>query len=240
MKKNIFYVVLLFVSLFVTATSCSEKSKFKEFAVDFAHAMNSGDTMKIDTLLAQPNSFQFSKIKLSSITPDSLTLIEVGEGKYKVTSVDDIAMIITKTDKKLVVEQTWNIFCSEPKSVTFALKHNLIKKGDNDKTIHDALLSEEYASTKAAEMEEQKFVIEKEAAQKVIGKTLASFAEWVNTMQELYDSDPGSLWWSMNSSVLQETKNNKSILDKQKKYMIPEQLKKFEKLVKQYNRLINS
>lgn len=238
MNKKNFYVVLLFVSLLVTATSCSEESKFKEFAVDFAHAVNSGDTLKIDTMLAQPNSFQFSKINLSSINPDSLTLIETGEGKYKVTSVGDVSMIVAKVGEKMVVEQTWNIFGSEPESVNFALKHNLIKKGDDDKTVHDALLSEEYASAKAAELEELKFAQEKEAAQKVIGKTLAYFAELVNTMQDLYDSDPGSLWWSMNQPVMTEAKNNKRILDNQKKYMTPEQLGKFEKLAKQHNRLI--
>lgn len=238
MNKKTFYVVLLFVSLLVTATSCSEESKFKEFAVDFAHAINSGDTLKIDTLMANPNSFQFSKINLSSINPDSLTLIEAGEGKYKVTSVSGVAMIVAKTGKKMVVEHTWNIFGSEPESVNFALKHNLIKKGDDDKTIHDALLSEEYASAKAAELEEQKFAQKKEVAQKVIGKTLASFAELVNTMQDLYDMDPGSIWWSMNEGVLTETTNNKRTLDNQKKYMTPQQLNEFEKLAKQYNRLI--
>jgi len=238
MNKKTFYVVLLFVSLLVTATSCSEESKFKEFAVDFAHAINSGDTLKIDTLMANPNSFQFSKINLSSINPDSLTLIEAGEGKYKVTSVSGVAMIVAKAGKKMVVEHTWNIFGSEPESVNFALKHNLIKKGDDDKTIHDALLSEEYASAKAAELEEQKFAQKKETAQKVIGKTLASFAELVNTMQDLYDMDPGSIWWSMNEGVLTETTNNKRTLDNQKKYMTPKQLNEFEKLAKQYNRLI--
>ncbi|GEM_PF-2046565 len=238
MNKKTFYVVLLFVSLLVTATSCSEESKFKEFAVDFAHAINSGDTLKIDTLMANPNSFQFSKINLSSINPDSLTLIEAGEGKYKVTSVSGVAMIVAKAGKKMVVEHTWNIFGSEPESVNFALKHNLIKKGDDDKTIHDALLSEEYASAKAAELEEQKFAQKKETAQKVIGKTLASFAELVNTMQDLYDMDPGSIWWSMNEGVLTETTNNKRTLDNQKKYMTPQQLNEFEKLAKQYNRLI--
>lgn len=238
MNKKTFYVVLLFVSLLVTATSCSEESKFKEFAVDFAHAINSGDTLKIDTLMAHPNSFQFSKINLSSINPDSLTLIEAGEGKYKVTSVSGVAMIVAKAGKKMVVEHTWNIFGSEPESVNFALKHNLIKKGDDDKTIHDALLSEEYASAKAAELEQQKFAQKKEAAQKVIGKTLASFAELVNTMQDLYDMDPGSIWWSMNEGVLTGTTNNKRTLDNQKKYMTPQQLNEFEKLAKQYNRLI--
>lgn len=238
MNKKTFYVVLLFVSLLVTATSCSEESKFKEFAVDFAHAINSGDTLKIDTLMAHPNSFQFSKINLSSINPDSLTLIEAGGGKYKVTSVSGVAMIVAKAGKKMVVEHTWNIFGSEPESVNFALKHNLIKKGDDDKTIHDALLSEEYASAKAAELEQQKFAQKKEAAQKVIGKTLASFAELVNTMQDLYDMDPGSIWWSMNEGVLTGTTNNKRTLDNQKKYMTPQQLNEFEKLAKQYNRLI--
>ena len=98
MKKETFYVVLLFVSVFGIATSCSEESKFKEFAVDFAHAVNSGDTLKIDTLLAQTNSFQFSKIKLSKINIDSLTLTEASEGKYKVTSVGGVTIIVAKVD----------------------------------------------------------------------------------------------------------------------------------------------
>ncbi len=237
MKKETFYVVLLFVSVFGIATSCSEESKFKEFAVDFAHAVNSGDTLKIDTLLAQTNSFQFSKIKLSKINIDSLTLTEASEGKYKVTSVGGVTIIVAKVGKKMVVEQTWNVFNNEPISVTFALKHNLIKKGDNDKVVYEALLSKDYAIAKTTEQEEQKFAQEKEAVQKVIVKTLASFAEVVNTLQGFYDMDPNSLWWSMNATVINEAEDNKRVLEKQKKYMSSEQLGKFKRLAKQYNRL---
>ena len=137
----------------------------------------------------------------------------------------------------MVVEQTWNVFNNEPISVTFALKHNLIKKGDNDKVVYEALLSKDYAIAKTTEQEEQKFAQEKEAVQKVIVKTLASFAEVVNTLQGFYDMDPNSLWWSMNATVINEAEDNKRVLEKQKKYMSSEQLGKFKRLAKQYNRL---
>ena len=109
--KKLFSSALLCAALLLAATSCSEESKFKQFAVDFAHAVNSGDTLRVDSMLAQPNSYQFSKVNLAKINPDSLTLIEVGEGKYQITSVDDVSMTVTKDDKKMLVEQTHNIFC---------------------------------------------------------------------------------------------------------------------------------
>ena len=70
--------------------------------------------------------------------------------------------------------------------------------------------------------------------------TRAEFAEMVNTMQEIYDMDPGALWWSANQTVLTAAENGKRALDKQKKFMTPEQSAKYEKLAKQYNRLIHS
>lgn len=239
MKKYLLSATMLCAALLV-ATSCSEEAKFKEFAIDFAHAVNSGDTMKIDTMLAQPQSYQFSQVNLAKINPDSIQLVEAGEGKYKITSVGDVCMVIAKVGEKMVVDQTWKIFGGEPESVTFALKHNLIKDNDDDKTIYAALHSEQYAKLKEAELEEQKFAKEKEAAQKVIGSKLAEFAEMVNTMQEIYDMDPGALWWSANQTVLTAAENGKRALDKQKKFMTPEQSAKYEKLAKQYNRLIHS
>ena len=234
----LFSVTLLCVALFV-ATSCSEESKFKEFAIDFAHAVNSGDTLKIDALLAQPNSYQFSQVSLAKINPDSIQLVEDGEGKYKVTSVGDVCMVVSKVGDKMVVNQTWKIFNGEPESIAFALKQNLIKEADDDKSIYDVLHSEEYAAAKEAELAAQKFAQEQEEAQKVISKTLASFADVVNTLQNMYNEDPGSIWWSMNHLVVAEAENNKHALDSQSKYMTPEQTAKYQMLVKQYNRLIN-
>ena len=131
------------------------------------------------------------------------------------------------------------IFKSEQESVSFALKHNFIKNDDDDKTIYDAIQSEEYTKAKIAEQEELKFAKEKEAAQQVINKRLAEFRELVNTMQDLYDMDPGSLWWSMNQTVLTSAENSKRSLNLQRRYMDPQQLSAFQMLVNQYNRLIN-
>ena len=131
------------------------------------------------------------------------------------------------------------IFKSEQESVSFALKHSFIKNDDDDKTIYDAIQSEEYTKAKIAEQEELKFAKEKEAAQQVINKRLAEFRELVNTMQDLYDMDPGSLWWSMNQTVLTSAENSKRSLNLQRRYMDPQQLSAFQMLVNQYNRLIN-
>ena len=201
MRKIFLSATILCVTMLV-ATSCSEKAKFQEFAIDFAHAVNSGDTLKIDTMLAQPQSYQFSQVNLAKINPDSIQIDEAGEGKYKITSAGDVCMVIAKVGEKMVVEQTWKIFGGEPASVAFALKNNLIKDDDDDKTIYSALHSEQYAKLKEAELEEQKFAAEKEEAQKVIGSKLAEFAELVNTMQDIYNMDPAALWWSANQTVL--------------------------------------
>lgn len=237
-KNVIFSVTLLCVALLV-ATSCSEESKFREFAIDFAHAVNSGDTMKIDTLLAQPNSYQFSQVSLAKINPDSIQLVEDGEGKYKVTSVGDVCMVVSKIGEKMVVNQTWKIFNGEPESIAFALKQNLVKETDDDKSIYDVLHSEQYAAAKEAELAEQKFAQEQEAAQKVLDKTIASFGDLVNTLQDIYNMDSEAIWWSMNQGVVTEAQNNKRALDSQSKYMTTEQTAKYQKLVKQYNRLIH-
>ena len=239
MKKSFILSALLCLAMLIV-TSCSEESKYKEFAINFAHAVNSGDTIQINSLLAQPDCFQFSKVNLAKVNPDSLKLDEIGEGMYQFSSGNNVSIVVTKKGEKFVVEQTRNIFCGEPESVAFALKHNLIKNDDNDKSIYDALHSKEYAEIKAAELEEQKFAKEKEAAQKIIVKTLEEFKEIVNTMQDLYDMDPASLWWSMNNTVLTSADMNKCSLNKHKKYMTPEQLATFERLLKQYNRLMNS
>ena len=128
----------------------------------------------------------------------------------------------------------------KPECVDFALKHDLIKNNDDDKTIYDAILSEEYASAKTAEQEEQQFAQEKEAAQKLIGTTLAEFADVVGTMQDIYGMEPSALWWSANQPVLTEAANKKSVLDRKRKFMTPEQLDKFQKLVKRYNQMMSS
>ena len=239
MKKFLFLVALSYSALLLF-TSCSEQSMFRTFAVDFAHAVNSGDTLKIDTMLAQTGSYQFSQVNLAKIDPDSIQLVEAGEGKYKITSIGEVGMVVAKVDEKMFVEQTWKIFGSEPESVDFALKHDLIKNDDDDKTIYDALHSEEYAQLKEAELAAQKFVKEQEAAQRVIGSALSEFASVVSTMQELYDMDPDALWWSMNQSVLTAAENTKRSLDRQRKYMTPEQQARYQKLESQYNRLINN
>ena len=237
MKNFVKTFPLLCLALLV-ATSCSEKSKFKEFAVDFAHAVNSSDTVQIDSMLAQPNSYQFSKVKLGKINPDSLDLVEKGEGKYQITSSGDVKMVVAKVGEKMVVENTWKVFGSEPDCVSFALKHNFIKEQDDDKTVYDALNSEQYATAKAAELEEQKFAKEQEEAQKVIGTLLAAFKDAVGSMQEMYNMDPASIWWSVNQPVLTEADSKKRALDKQRKYMTPEQQSAFDKLASQYQRLI--
>lgn len=238
MKNFLFHAVMLSTIQFI-ATSCSEESKFKSFAVDFAQAVNSDDTIKIDSMLAYPKSFQYNKISLVKINPDSLKVIELGEGKYQITFLDDASMIVAKNGEDMQVEQTKKIFKSEQESVSFALKHNFIKNDDDDKTIYDAIQSEEYTKAKIAEQEELKFAKEKEAAQQVINKRLAEFRELVNTMQDLYDMDPGSLWWSMNQTVLTSAENSKRSLNLQRRYMDPQQLSAFQMLVNQYNRLIN-
>lgn len=233
MNKHCFYILSV---LILTLASCSEEREAKQFAKNFAYAINSEDTIAVEKMLDPSIGFLWNYVSFNEVDPDSIQITKQEDG-YTALSCDSTIMIISKKEKGFVIKSTRNIILSDRSKVRFALSKGLLNDQMDDKQIYDAIHSKQYQVFVDERKEQEKFAASIASYQKEIPALLDEFEKTLSMISDNIredddpNRDPDSLPFlatNIGMKCMLRADTYYEELKKHEKYMAKDQLSRFE------------